>query len=543
LVNQSYLPGTGERRFLCGTAAVNGAAIMIVEILGAKMLSPYFGTSHFVWTAQIAVTLVALACGYYLGGRWVDASPRPAKLYVVTLAAGFWLAATVGLTAKVALGFFGGASGSLALATLATAAVLYFIPLLLLAMTGPFLVRLLTTDVRQVGESAGRLNAISTLGSFVGTVLIGYVLIPLLPNSRTMLGTALVLALQAALYFAIWGRRDSGSGRSVVTALVALLTVVGAGWASARYGDQAGRDFLFSGVRFTERARENSNYGMLQVIERTDGRLRLYLNDSLCQNTYDFKLRQSYSAFTYLLHGLAVAYQPVIKDVLVIGVAVGIVPMQFARDGARVDAVEINPAVIPLAEKWFDLEPKKMNLIVSDGRQFVNAAPAAKYDVVVLDAFLGDSSPNHLMTREAFAGIHRVLKPDGILVINAFGYFKPGKDFFAASLYNTLKTVFGEVRIHTKDGGNLYYAASDRKPLVFVQPPDTSKVHPAIREEVETCFFNTAEITPGLHRTDSALDPLAGIVLTDDYNPAEFRDAANREGIRSGLTSALLGNH
>ena len=77
----------GLRRYLYMTAAVTGAAIMIVEILGAKMLAPYLGTSHFVWTAQIAVTLVALACGYYAGGRWVDRSPRLGRLYGAVAAA------------------------------------------------------------------------------------------------------------------------------------------------------------------------------------------------------------------------------------------------------------------------------------------------------------------------------------------------------------------------------------------------------------------------------------------------------------------------
>src|SRR3954467_10391277 len=79
------------RRFLYVTSAITGAAIMIVEILGAKMLAPYFGTSHFVWTAQIAVTLVALATGYYVGGRVADASPRPQRMYAGILIAAVYL--------------------------------------------------------------------------------------------------------------------------------------------------------------------------------------------------------------------------------------------------------------------------------------------------------------------------------------------------------------------------------------------------------------------------------------------------------------------
>src|SRR5438105_6647153 len=81
---------------------MTGAAIMIVEILGAKMLSPYVGLSHFVWTAQIAVTLVALACGYYVGGRLSEKSQDLCRLYWAILAAGMYLAITVLLCEPVA---------------------------------------------------------------------------------------------------------------------------------------------------------------------------------------------------------------------------------------------------------------------------------------------------------------------------------------------------------------------------------------------------------------------------------------------------------
>jgi hypothetical protein len=85
----------GLRRYFYFTASVTGAAIMIVEILGAKMLSPYVGTSHFVWTAQIAVTLIALALGYYAGGLVVDRSPKVSLLYWAILLAALYLTFTV----------------------------------------------------------------------------------------------------------------------------------------------------------------------------------------------------------------------------------------------------------------------------------------------------------------------------------------------------------------------------------------------------------------------------------------------------------------
>src|ERR1043166_3153683 len=85
----------GWRRYLYFTAAVAGAAIMVVEILGAKMLSPFVGLSHFVWTAQIAVTLIALACGYYAGGWLADRSQDLPRLYTAILGAAAYLSLTV----------------------------------------------------------------------------------------------------------------------------------------------------------------------------------------------------------------------------------------------------------------------------------------------------------------------------------------------------------------------------------------------------------------------------------------------------------------
>src|SRR5579859_5311190 len=134
----------GQRNYLYFTAAVTGMAVMIVEILGAKMLAPYVGTSHFVWTAQIAVTLVALATGYYAGGRLADHSQQLSRLFGAILIAAVYLAATVLVCEPVAywcLDF------NLALGSLLASAILFFLPLALLAMTGPFLIRVVTSSV------------------------------------------------------------------------------------------------------------------------------------------------------------------------------------------------------------------------------------------------------------------------------------------------------------------------------------------------------------------------------------------------------------
>lgn len=482
---------------------------MIVEILGAKMLSPYVGLSHFVWTAQIAVTLVALACGYYVGGKLADRTQELGTLYWAILGAAAYLAITVLICRPVAywcLDF------RLAVGSLLASMILFFLPLALLAMTGPFLVRVITSSVTGVGGNVGRLTSIGTLGSFVGTLLIGYLMIPFFPNSMTMYFTSVGLLLICAGYFGIFRR----------PAMAAPLIVIFVLSVSAGFGTRQALKPRYQ--EFTELFSGNSHFGQIQVLDRSDGR-RYYLNDFLIQNTYDPERKQSVSEFTYLLSGLARAYVTNIEDVLCIGLGVGIVPMDFATHGARVDVAEINPAIVPVAAKFFGLETNKLHITIDDGRHFLNRCEK-KYDAVILDAFLGDSSPSHLMTHEAFASIRSVLRPGGALVINSFGDLEPGHDFFVSSLDRTLKAVFASVHLHanSSDGG-MFFVASDRAPLSFAHPPDLQSVHPAKVRDTQAAFDHVVDT---VHDED-------GLVLTDNYNPAEFYDAKNREEIRRHL--------
>ena len=462
----------GLRRFLYFTATLTGAIILIVEILGAKMLSPFLGTSHFVWTAQIAVTLVALSLGYFVGGYVVDRSPRLNFLYYSILGAAVYLAATVPMVRPICFKLM---KLSLEWASLFASAFLFLIPLALLAMTGPFLVRVLTQDVENVGGNMGRLTAISTLGSVAGVVLIGYVLIPHLPNSVTMLITAGVLVALAAVYFMVWGRNETA-----LTALVlGVLFTAGLGHSGLR--GQFEDTMKYGGLTWKVLHRANSNYGELLVIEYRDGENveRRYLNDQLIQNTYDPDTGQSRALFSGALRWLAHAYTPQIENALCIGMGVGVVPMQLAADGVAVDVAEINGAVVPMAEKFFGFDSRKVNVVVSDGRQFLNQS-AKQYDAIILDAFLGDSTPSHLMTQEAFTSIREHLSPTGVLVINCFGESTDQRQFFAASLDKTLRSVFGKpkVTVHASGYGNVFFVATRADALVQHRPPAAPNAAP-----------------------------------------------------------------
>ena len=190
------------------------------------------------------------------------------------------------------------------------------------------------------------------------------------------------------------------------------------------------------------------------------------------------------------------------------------------------DVVEINPAVVPVGVRFFDLQTNKINLTLDDGRHFLNRC-RKQYDTVILDAFLGDSSPSHLLTREAVR-VH----PAGVAPGGNAGHqqlWQPGTRprFLHRLPEQDVETVFGAVRLHTSGDGGIFFVASDRPALEFVHPPDLSNVHPLVLRDTEATYAGVVDTVPE-----------DGLVLTDDYNPAEFYDARNREDLRRRLATA-----
>jgi SAM-dependent methyltransferase len=331
-----------------------------------------------------------------------------------------------------------------------------------------------------------------------------------------MYGTAAILALVSGIYFLGWGRR-----RGAVAGLsLYIVAASGLGW----YGLGAEAPRIPAGV---ELYRGNSSFGLIQVLQPRQSSYRYYLTDYLVQNLYDTTRGTSTEMFTYMLEGLARAYTPRLDDVLCIGMGIGIVPRELAAKGSRVDVVEINPAAALVAREYFGLDSRSFNLVIGDGRWFLNST-GAKYDAVLLDAFVGDGSPSHLMSREAFEAVRRVLKPEGVLVINTFVDFSSPKDYTGVSLHKTLSAVFPSVLAQGARDANTLFVASSRSPLTILNAPDYNGVHPDAVDDVRAAFAGFWEPEPG-----------AGILLTDDYNPVEYYDAAKRESLRRKLAMSM----
>lgn len=197
------------------TAFATGAAVLLIEILGTRIIGPVFGVSLFVWSALLAVTLGSLAVAYFAGGVWVDRRPTPRLLGQVVVLAGVLLGLVPVLTHGVlrwaeALGPRAG--------PLVSATILFAPALFALGMVGPIAVRLTVTDLGAAGHGVGAIYAVSTAGSLAATYVTGFVLIPAFETRQIALGAATFLILLGALSLA-WRRRPLAFAALLVPAL------------------------------------------------------------------------------------------------------------------------------------------------------------------------------------------------------------------------------------------------------------------------------------------------------------------------------------
>jgi len=418
-----------QKSLLLLVAFLSGAILMALEIVGSRVVAPYFGGSIFVWGSLIGVFLAALSVGYYLGGRTADRWPGAAVLSLFVLAAGLFVVTMPHYGAAVcdgiALRDFG-PRGSPLLACL----MLFFVPGVLMGVTSPFVIRLSARSVKQVGHTAGSVYAISTIGSIIGTLGSAFYLIPAFGTKKNLyfLGAGLIAtAFIAALAGGGAAWRRAGP---VAAVLVALLAVGGTRPAAA------GERILLE---------RDSPYHRLFVSE--DGRYRYLRADNIWHTQMDLKDPHGRGLPYADYADIAFLLNPNIRSVLVIGLGGGTIPKRFVRDypQVKVDAVEIDLDVIKIAAKYFDVRPgPRLAVHEADGRMFLKGTKA-KYDLIFLDAYYADTVPFFLTTREFFEIIRAHLRPGGVFANNVIGQMSGPKSRFFRSVYRTMKEVFGHV--------------------------------------------------------------------------------------------------
>ena len=502
--------------YLIFTTMLCGALVMVIEVLGSRVLGPFFGVSLFVWTSLITVTLVALAAGYAFGGTLSDKRSDPAYLYGIILLAGFCvllipIAKGIVLKACVPFGLRTGA--------LVSSLVLFGPSLFLLGCVSPYIIKIAADEMRTIGKTVGIFYALSTLGSFLGTVLTGFVLIAYLGINRIFESVALLLIVTALIYFVFLRKQRKALFTVLLLLPLLYLRPVALESKVTAYGEQI--TVLFS---------KDTYYGSLRVVDYLPPwktRTRVLFNDGAPQSGIDVSTGQSILGYGYFLEFIPYALNPQGENCLVIGLGAGNIPMWYDAQGIRVDVVDINPAIVDIARNYFGFHISG-DTIVADARYFLRSG-TKKYDYVIFDVFNGDSTPGHLLNVEALRELKIRMTPRGILAMNIIGDLN-GTDRGTAAIVKTLGTVFDTVEVHPvsfpegeKDWGNLAVIA-------YSYPSARIQYDRVKRFPVSTNA--SAEVRQNLDKVlvlaDSSHDP----VLSDDYNPIDFYDSRIKEKTR-----------
>jgi len=401
---------------------VSGAAVLAIEILGTRILGPYYGVSLFLWSALIAVTLIALSVGYTIGGRWADKAATMRRLSIIISIAGAWILLIPWIKQPVLLlaDPFG-----MRFAVLLAAFVLFAPPLTLLGIVSPYAIKLRTKSLREVGSTAGNIFAISTIASVISALLTGYFLIPNIGVRLLTIIIGIILLISASIGLAI--KRNLKITALFITAILLLGTLL----------------FLklprTSDSKLGLLAVEQSPYAEIRVIDR--GNLRHLVIDGGIHTIVDSSTWKSNPLYISVLELTKLFFDRPGK-LLLIGLGGGSVVKNFVKDGWNVEVVEIDPVVKKIAYKYFGLDPSEAIIHLMDGRRFLSTR-TGNYDVIVMDAYGSSYVPFHLVTEEAFGLLASRLKPDGILAVNllAIGW----RDEIVKSLYVTLEQHFKEV--------------------------------------------------------------------------------------------------
>ena len=406
-----------------------GAAILVLEITGSRLLAPEFGSSIFVWTAQIFTVLVALSLGYLWGGRLADSKDGTVEVSRMLLGASLSLSLSL-LFSGILLplsALFGAKIGPFVFS-----ASLFFLPCFFAGALTPLLLRIYVHSFGSVGNDAGKLYAISTIGSMAGALLSAYLIVPFIGAKAGILLACAFFALCAAYLI-----------RKPTSLLVACFLVL----VFSSYS-LASLTTVLVPSSFSILSEYDSEYFHFRIVQNSTHRALLLdadwhsmsaLNGTGIQFEYARQMAQAAE--------LSISQKEKAR-IGIIGLGAGTLASYFSQKNHSVYAYEIDPQVHEAAKKYFSL-PSADNLRVhiGDARESLSKYLAIKYptkfDVLLVDAFASKYSiPAHLVTKEAFNVYSAAISKNGIIAINIISAQSSPKSLVFRSISSTMRATF-----------------------------------------------------------------------------------------------------
>lgn len=500
-----------HRRYLYLVVFSSGMATLGIELSASRLLGTVFGTSNIIWATIIGLILIYLTAGYFLGGRIADRSPHPATFYRLIL----WGAFTAGLIPIIARPVLQLAAravldiqAALLVGSFGVMLVLFAVPVTLLGTVSPFAIRLAIEDTETAGQISGRMYAISTIGSIIGTFLPVLVLIPFIGTSLTFLSLAGLLLIEALVGMGLIDVKRMVTFLWMPVVLIVLAIVTQRGNVRP---PPSGAEVIYE----TESA-----YNYIQVAHWGEANV-LLLNEgqgihSMYYPDYPDFIETGGTWDYYLAAPFfnAPPYEPDdVGSLGMIGLAAGTTPKQYTEvfGPIPIDGMEIDPTIVDIGREYFDMNEPNLNVIVQDGRYALYVSDKT-YDVIGIDAYRLPYIPWHLTTVEFFQDVWRHLNEDGVVAINVGRTVNDRRLIEAFSA--TLEQVFATVHV-------IDVPATCNSILVGTAQPTTADNLLANRDQLP------ADAHPLLRQIlTSAHDnlrptPEGGIVFTDDRAPTE----------------------
>jgi spermidine synthase len=496
------------RKYIYFTVFASGMTSMAAEFGASRLLGNIFGTSNPVWAVIIGLILVYLTAGYFIGGRWADRTPHPKIMYALLA----WGAFTLGIVPYIAspvLRLAANAFDNLQIGILAGAfagvLVLFTVPVTLFGMISPFAIRLSIKDSGKAGNVSGTIYGISTIGSFIGTFLPTLLLIPTIGTTRTFLVFSIAL-----LFVALTGLGLSAGWRTVIPYFLMVIALA----VLAYFGGGGGIKRTSGQIFETESA-----YNYIQVLE-INGTRYLRLNEGQgIHSEYNPQMLEYGGPWQQFLVGpfFYVDRQPDdVRRIAIVGLAAGTTARQASAvfPNVVIDGFEIDPKIVDVGRKYFDLNMPNLNVIIQDGRWGL-ASSQEKYDIICVDAYRPPYIPPHLTTQEFFQIAADHLNPDGVLAINVGR--APGDRRLIDGLATTLGTIFRS--IYVMDIPNTFNS------LIYATLQATKEVnleqnlsHLAARQDSNALLIDSMTLT--LNNLQPS--PQHTVVFTDDKSPIEW---------------------
>jgi len=519
--------------------AVAGFGSMGLELAWSRVIALVVGSSVYAFTAMLSVFLVGLAIGGGWGGsllrrrlpgNWgfVAAEMMIAAWLIITIPFYDRLATFVGLFNQAARGHF-----NFILVTVFLACIfIVIVPAICMGMTIPFVMQAIRKHSR-IGRYTGVVYASNTLGGIAGSLLCGFLLLPLL-GIQNILKLCLTLNLAAGLLAALAPASRKNAAAFAVTAAVMLMLMFSAwripGWDPSKIAMGA---FLYGpgGEHQNEIVFYRDGVSCTTTVEKD--RLGTY---SLCLNGKADASTGSADMPTQLMCGyLPLSFNPGARRVLILGYGSGVsagAALQFPV--AVIECAELEKAVVE-ADPYFNevnhtpLKDPRLQILIEDGRNVIEMSREA-YDVIISEP----SNPwmagvANLFTREYYTACLNKLNSGGIMLQWVQAYGTSVEDF--KSICATFGSIFPHHALYRITPGDYFILGSD-KPLTpdFAAIQELVAGHDIIRTDI-TKYFGTDNMTAILMRGFM----FDGDVYDEFSRGANriFRDARNTLGFSS----------